>query len=107
MKVFNYVLLAAGDMSGSITSGSQQLIQEVLCSIQAVWAGTAPAGTLKLQISNDNSTWVDYTGSSTTVSGDGNFMWNLISVPFRYVRVVYTRVSGIGTLVVTIGGKGV
>ena len=105
MRVFEYNLLEAGDMSASITSDAQQLNQMFLCSIQAVWTG-APNGSLKLQISNDNVNWTDYTGSSTSVSGSGDFMWNLSYTGYPWIRVVYTRVSGTGVLNVTVNGKG-
>lgn len=107
MRVFEYTLLSAGDMSqATVTSNSQQLVQMAVASIQAVFTGS-PVGTLKLQISNDNSNWTDYTNSSVSVTTSGNFLWNLVSVGFQYVRVVYTKSSGTGSLTVTVSGKGV
>lgn len=106
MRVFEYDLLKAGDMSGSITTDSQQLNQMFLCSIQAVWTGSTANGTLKLQISNDNITFSDYTGSSVSVNGAGDFMWNLSYTGFPWIRVVYTRSSGTGVLNITVNGKG-
>lgn len=105
MRVFEYQLLSGGDMSGNITSNAQQLNQMALSAIQAYWTGS-PVGTLKLQISNDNANWTDYTGSSTSVSGAGNFVWNLVYAGFPWVRVVYTFSSGTGSLSVTVNGKG-
>lgn len=107
MRVFEYLLLAAGDMSGSITSASQVLTQMEVCSIQASWSGSSPVGTLKLQASNDNVIFSDYTGSSQSVSGNGNFLWNIGPVGFNYIRVVYTFTSGTGALKITVSGKGV
>lgn len=114
MRTFEYTLLSAGNMSGNINSPLQRLNQMQIGALQASWSGSTPVGTLKLQISNDdpdvvgtsNVIWTDYTGSSTDVNGNGNFLWNLLSLGFNCVRVVYTRTSGSGSLKITIMGKG-
>ena len=106
MRVFEYQLLTNGDMAADITSPVQQLTQMAMCSIQANFTGS-PVGSLILQISNDNLVWTDYTGSSTAVSGAGNFLWNLVSTGFQFVRVFYDRTSGTGSLSITVNGKGV
>lgn len=113
MRVFNYKLLTNGDMSGNTNSPPQQLVQMQISSIQANFTGS-PVGSLKLQITNDdpnivgssNVVWSDYSGSSTAVSGSGNFLWNLLSNGYNFVRVVYTFISGTGSLSVTASGKG-
>lgn len=106
MRVFEYQLVDAESMGASITSDSQQLIQEVVCCVQAVFTGS-PVGSIKLQISNDSSNWTDYTGSATSISAAGDVAWNLSNIGYRYLRVVYTRTSGTGSLSVTVSGKGV
>jgi len=107
MRVFEYQLVSAGNLASNITSAAQQLNQMLMCSIQAVWSGSSPSGTLKLQISNDDSNWTDYSGSSQSVSGNtGSIMWNMSATPFPWIRVVYTAVSGTGSLNVTVNGKG-
>lgn len=107
MRVFEFRLLEDGDMSGNITSIPQQLNSIAMASIQAVWTGGSASGSLKLQISNDNVTYSDYTGSSTPVSGAGDFIWNIVATPYPWIRVVYTRTSGTGLLNITVNGKGV
>lgn len=98
--------------------------QHALAAIQASWSGT-PVGSLKLQISNDivpvdpSDTnlvgtdpaglvvnWSDYTGSTVAVSGPGNFTWNLVYVGYRWIRLVYTSSSSVGTINATFSGKG-
>lgn len=106
MRIFEYKLVSAGDMSGNITSNKQQLNHIAMASIQAVYTGS-PVGTLKLQISNDDITWTDYSGSGAAVSGAGDFMWNISNVAFPLIRVVYTKTSGSGSLDITVNGKGV
>jgi hypothetical protein len=105
MKIFEYTLLTGGDMSGDLTSPSQQLTFMVCACIQAVFTGS-PSGTLKLQISNDNINWSDYTGSSSTVSGAGNFAWIITDIGYPWIRVTYNPGSGSGSLNITINGKG-
>lgn len=105
MKIFEYQLLIAGDMSGNVTSPSQQLTFMVACCIQAVFTGT-PVGTLILQVSNDNTNWTTYTGSSATVNGAGNFAWLLADIGYPWIRIVYTAGSSTGLLNISVNGKG-
>lgn len=105
MRVFEYTLMTGGNMSGNLTSSSQNLIQMQIASIQAVWTGS-PIGALSLNISNDNVNWTAYTGSTTVVNGAGNFIWNLLSNGYNYVQVVYAASSGSGSLNITVSGKG-
>ena len=110
-------------MTSSTNSTGVDLNQTVAYSIQAVWAG-APVGSLFLQISNDIVpvdpssgnpvgsdpagnviNWTTYTGSSTAVSGSGNFVWNVTDVGHRWVRVAYVPTSGTGSLSITYSGK--
>lgn len=106
MKIFEYQLINAGDMSGNITSPSQQVTFMINACVQAVYAGS-PTGTLKLQISNDNVNWTDYSGSSQAISAAGSFAYLLADIGYPWLRVVYTFTSGTGTLNVTINAKGI
>lgn len=105
MRVFEYALDSAASMGADHTSPAQALQQMQIASVQAVWTGS-PVGTLSLLISNDGVTYSTYTGSSTAVSGAGDFVWNLASLGFNYVKVKYTRASGTGSLNITVSGKG-
>lgn len=112
-------------MGATFASNGVDTGQIVLLSIQAVWTGS-PVGSFKLQISNDDVpvavepnkpyaqnpssnvvNWTDYTGSTTAVSGAGDFMWNILESGYRWIRVVYTRTSGTGTCNITCRVKGV
>lgn len=107
MRVNEYPsLVTNGSMGADITSSAMPVTQGQIAAIQAVWTGGSALGTLTLRISNDNVTYSDYTGSATAVSGAGDFLWNLISCGFNYVKVKYTRTSGTGTLNVTSSYKG-
>lgn len=121
MRFAQKQIVTNGDMSVDINSLSEDLNQYALSSIQAVWTGAGAAGTLKLQVSNDITpvtpatadpganvvNWSDYTGSSVTVAGPGNFEWNIVYVGFRWLRLVFTHTGGsTGTLQATFNGKG-
>jgi hypothetical protein len=107
MRVVEYPsLVVNGDMSGNITSIPFLITQGWIGAIQAHWTG-APVGTIELLISNDNVIYSVYTGSSTTVSGSGDFLWNLAACGFNYIKVQYTFTSGTGTLNVTANYKGI
>ena len=91
-------------------------------SVQLVWTGS-PVGSFKLQASNDAGSpnagndpllaqnvtnWTDIDGSAVSVSVAGNIMWNYQNCGYNFIRVVWTRTSGTGSLTVArINTKGV
>lgn len=116
MRVFNEAIITAGDMSGSLNSSTVHLDSIYAFSVQAVWTGTSPVGTLKLQASDDFllnpgdavTNWIDIAGASAAVSGNtGSQMFNYNGAGFQHVRLVYTFTSGVGTLNARIFNKGV
>lgn len=125
MKFVPINLLVNGNMSGDLSSIGIDMNQVPMASIQAVYTGS-PVGLLKVQISNDIVqvaasptnpvgsdpaanvvNWTDYTGSNEPVNGADNFVWNLLMVPYRWVRIKYIRTSGTGLLNITFSGKSV
>jgi hypothetical protein len=98
------------DMSQATCTSSWVEIQAAeLVAIQVAYTGS-PVGSLVLQGSNDQSvvtSLVDTTYDSTiAVAAAGNSLWNLGNVGFPYIRVLYTKTSGTGTISGTINGKG-
>lgn len=107
-------------MAASSNSIGVDVNQLNLMSIQAYWPSTGtPVGTLKVQVSNDRVSvsttsdpaanvvnWTDYTGSTTTVNGAGDVLYNMTFAGYRWARLVYTRTSGTGTLNASFSGKG-
>ena len=125
MRVANDTITFAGattgDMSGSLTSDPFRLEHLDLIAIQASFSGSTPTGTFKLQACCDMGTihayggmnnvsglsvWTDIAGSSNAVSANGDIVWNIVDPGFRWVRLVYTRTSGTGTLSVRANAKG-
>jgi hypothetical protein len=122
MKFFPYIIVDAASMGANVTSIGVNTNIGKNITIQAVWSG-APVGDFKVQISNDiveeNTlrgadpasnviNWSDYTGSIQAAGGSsGNWMWLDKNIGYHWIRLVYTRTSGTGTLTATFNGKGV
>ena len=120
-----YPVIRNGDMSqASITSLVTVLKQLTGASYAYSWSGTAPVGSITVQASNDYSlnadgsvnnpgTWtnltmlVDGTPSETiSVTGNtGTRFADLDEIMSYAIRTVYTKVSGTGSLQVTVVGK--
>lgn len=119
MRFTEVKILTNADMSqASIHSNGVQLQQGVNLSIQAVWTG-APVGTLIVQVSDDIVApspgadpaanvvnWSKYTGSDATVNGAGDIMWVDRNSGYQWIRILYAKISGTGTLNATFSGKG-
>lgn len=75
-------------------------------AIQAVTTSSA-VGSLKLQASaellstNASTNNQDVSGTTQAVAAAGTYIWNLSAQKYRWVRIVYTRTSGTGTLTST------
>jgi hypothetical protein len=76
-------------------------------SLQAVISSASSLnGTLKLQAAIDSATtptnWADIGGTTAAVTADGVTMWSIGRHHFKWVRIVYTRTAGSGTMTTTI-----
>lgn len=116
MRVNNENLL---DDSGPLDLSVSQNLQPIWLghimhySIQLKYTGS-PAGTFKLQASNDPgrinssdasnqapiSNWTDVADSAITISAAGDCMYTVENAGYNWVRVVYTASSGSGSLTV-------
>jgi hypothetical protein len=107
LHVFNNTIIDAESMGASITSDSQNLDTVSGFAFHAVITGSSsPVGTLTLEGSNSDIA-SEYTPFKTfTVnSSSDTFLVNYDNPHFRFLRSVYTRTSGSGTLTATINGK--
>ena len=97
MSINNPNIITNGDMSSSITSASTSPAQKNF-SISLDWTGTA-IGTFSFEVSNDNTNWstIRLTGPITANGVADNAYVELVAAA-SYVRVIYTAVSGTGTL---------
>lgn len=105
--------VVAGDMSASITSTPLIIQQEDSVAIQLNFTGT-PTGTFQVQGSLDyvppqpnfadqptaTGNWVNLTLSPVPIAAGApdNILIDLYALSFPYIRLVYTRTSGSGTL---------
>jgi Flp pilus assembly protein TadG len=122
MKLGNdEILTVALDLATDAESPAIYLGDVYMCAIQIIFTGS-PTGTFSLQAScdpgNSNATtesqrsasvvnWTDVTGSNQAVTSDGNHMWRLDVVAYRWVKVKYESTSGTGSLTsVRINTKG-
>lgn len=113
-----YPVITNGDMSGNLTSLITIIKSLSLVSYSLTWSGTAPVGNISVQVSNDYSitsngevnnpgTWNTLPlSASTAVTGNNGMGFIDIDANAGYaLRVVYTKVSGIGSLNVIVAGK--
>lgn len=99
-------VIAAGDMTTTLTTETIDIRHQYGFSVLAAWTGSSPAGTIKVQASPDGVLWID-TGITASVSGStGSYFVNKEWQFYPYVRVIYTPTSGTGSIDVFFAGKG-
>lgn len=104
------VLLASdvNNMGVSLASLPGNVTNVAGYSIQAIWSnGSLPVGVMSLQASNDSFNWSDIPNSSLPVTGNSdNNLFNISKHSYyNFVRLIYTRTSGDGTLVIYMVSK--
>lgn len=114
-----YPVVTNGDMSQTSIISKVTIIQSLsMVGYDISWSGSSPVGTCSVQVSNTYSqdsngavknagNWTTLTLSSPcSVSGNtGNGAIDVDATGFYAIRFVYTKVSGTGTLNVTVNGK--
>lgn len=111
-------VIVDGDMSGNITSRVTVIQNLSMLSYDISWDGTAPEGTISVEVSNTYSQNSDGTvrnpgnwtalplSTNTDISGDTGVGFIDIDALGAYaIRLVYTATSGVGVLQATINGK--
>lgn len=116
-SLLKYQTISSGDMSGNLTSAVTQIEYLDNIGIQLNFTGT-PTGTFSVQVSIDYAqdslgnvtnigNWIAVTlSAAATASGSANQIYidlNELSAP--WIRCIYTRTSGSGTLNAFICGK--
>lgn len=113
-----FPVITNGDMSGNITSSVTVIQNSSMLSYDISWAGTAPVGTMSVQVSNtytqnadgtvaNPGNWTTLTLSAPTpVTGaTGNGFIDVDATGAYAIRLVYNFTSGTGRLNATITGK--
>lgn len=111
-------VIVNGNMASIITSAISIISNISMMSYSYTWVGTAPVGTVSVQVSDDYSqnsdgsvnnagTWNNLPLSITpAVSGNtGNGLIDIDQLGVYAIRTVYTPVSGTGVLNVMYKGK--
>ena len=110
-------VINAQSMGASITGSPTNIQYLDNCSIQLNFTGT-PTGSFSIQGSLDHAAnaltgveqtagnWIEFTGASATGAAN-NILIDLNQLSFPWIRIVYTRVSGTGTLDAYISAKAV
>lgn len=113
-----FAVIAAGDMSGDITSAFTDIRYLDNVAYTVSWDGTSPAGEILVDVTmddvqnsaqNPSPLWtpLDF-GTTISVSGNtGNHILNLTQLGFAFIRLRYDRTSGTGTMRVKIESKSV
>lgn len=112
VHLINNAIIVSGDMSGDINSSPTNIDEAVSFSVQAVMSGS-PTGTLELQASNDivlssadaPVNWTTVTESEADVTAAGTYMVNVEFPSYSWVRLIYKRVGGNGTIDARINAK--
>jgi hypothetical protein len=113
-----------GNMSGNITSKASLVPNLSMMSYAYSWTGTAPVGTVSIQVSNDYSInpngsvnnpgtwttiWFNLNGTpamSAPVTGSpGNGFIDVDATGAYAIRTIYTFTSGTGTLQAVFNAK--
>ena len=66
--------------------------------IQVLISGSDVVGTLSLQASADNVTYITVAGSSQAVASSSDHAWNVSGLNAKYVRVFWDYTSGTGNI---------
>lgn len=106
----NATLVSAHSLATSFNANSTAVIvQETKClSVQAVWAGTSPVGTLQVTCSNDGVSFSNDPEQASPIAISGNSGSAVIKISncsYSFVSVSYVSTSGTGTMTVTVSGK--
>jgi len=113
-----YKVISAGDMSGDITGKVTSVTFSDTLTYGIAWTGTSPVGTMKVQGSLDYTETADHTvldagtwfdlplAPAPAVSGaTGTLSISLRFHSFPWLRLVYSRSSGTGTMTAWIAGR--
>lgn len=115
MRSDTHTVIDAQSLATSKTSSVINLNQIYGYCVQATVTGGTPAGSYQIQGScdagqlpdgSDVTNWFNV-GSSVTISAAGTVGTNVDGAHYRWLRVVFTQNSGVGTLTVKVSFKGV
>jgi len=106
MKYFNDpIYITAGALTGNIVGPDLDVREARMFSFAATWTGTAPIGTLDVEVSNDGGTTFAVLSSDALTGDTGSLAKNFEQVGWGHCRMNFVFTSGVGTLEVDSGIK--
>lgn len=107
------IFTSANMATATLASASLPIYGMIGWAAQLFFTGS-PVGTFKAQGScnatgvppTTDAEWSDIGDSSQAISAAGNILYNYDSANFNWVRIVYTKTSGTGTLNGRFNAKG-
>jgi hypothetical protein len=118
MRNPNFTLINGVSSGASATSSAIDASQIYGISAQAVFTDITSTGTVKFQGSNDPcaygnvaadftpTNWSDVLNGSVAVTAGGVVSIQVDPVRYRWLRVVFTRTAGAGTITVNVNAQG-
>jgi len=108
-------IVNAHSMSATFQSNGWSIQSIDNVGAQFIWTATAAVGTWGFDVSNTSTDGIDGTWTALTLptiaeqpagtSSTVNFAINFRQLPYKWIRVTYTAVSGTGTASVYMFGK--
>lgn len=99
--------LSSTSMSQNLASSAQKIDYTVGYSVQAIYNGPNPRGTMSLNASLDGVNFAQIDNSSVLISSSGNYVWNVISANYDYVKFQFaSSAASSGSLTVLFYSKG-
>ena len=113
--------IASGAATGNVTGSAINVGQLVSASFQIVTGDAAVAGTVKIQMSNDNpnssghgitssfvpTNWSDIPNATSTVTAGVGAPIVISNMAFAFIRAVFTRSAGTTAMAVNMNGLSV
>lgn len=63
-------------------------------AVTAVWTAGGATGSIQIEASTDNSTYIAVAGTPQTIAGSGSWMWNVYNPFYRYFRIAVASTLG-------------
>ena len=101
-------LLVDQSMSATFQSDSTNILHMDRIGYQISFTTSDAVGTFSVEVSNDESVWVALTlSAAVTAASSNDDAFIDVESAAKFVRLVYTRASGTGTLQAHITGKSI
>lgn len=95
-------LLSTRSAVTDVTTVGFFLVDLTTFAIQVTFTGADVVGTLKLQGSVDNVTYVDISNSSQAVTASANHLWDVTRAGYTWVKVDWDYTSGTGNITINL-----